>query len=280
MRAVVRTCDPVLARPREFVRNLWDDFRRSRPLAAEMARRDIRSQYRASMLGAAIVVLTPLAMTAVAVGFRRTGILAVDSAAVPYGLFVLVGVVLWTTFLDAMNAPIFGLLAEARLLARTSAAPEAIVLGKLGPVFFNALVRTALVAAALVWYGATLPATVVLAPVGALALIALGTAIGLALAPVNLVYRDTSKILATFTTVWFFFSPVYFPAPAEGPLGALMRLNPVTPLLSDTRALILTGIVAEPGPSLVVALATAVALAVCWIYVRIALRVAVEQVNE
>jgi len=279
-RPVVRTPDPPLARPREFVRTAWLDISRSRSLALEMAKRDVRSQYRQTMFGAAVVAVPPLAMTAVALGFRHAGILNVESLAIPYGLFVLLGVILWTTFLDALYAPIHGLLAEQRLLSRTTSPPEAVILGKLGQVFFNLGIRMVLLAAAVVWYGASVPATAVLAPLGLLGLIALGTAIGLLLAPLNLIYRDVSRLLVTVTTFWLFLSPVYFEAPASGTIATIMSLNPVTPLLSGTRALALTGQVTDPAHGVSVALGTLLLLALCWVYVRVALPVAIEQFND
>jgi len=280
MRTVIRTHEPPLARPAEFFRSVWRDLRRSLPLAVEIARRDIRGQYRSSLLGPTVIVLSPLAITAVAIGFRRSGILNVDFISVPYPLFVLVGVVLWTTLLDAMNAPIHGFMAEQRLLARTNAPPEAIVLGKLGTVFLNILARGTVLLLVIVWYRVPIPATAVLAPVGLLSLASLGMSIGLVIAPINLLYRDISWMLITVTTIWFFFSPVYFPAPSAGAIGAIMRLNPITPVLSDTRSLILTGAVTSLSRSLLITLSAFLSVVVCWLYVRVALAVAMEQVNE
>lgn len=280
MRTIARTNAPPLAEPGVFLRAAWLDLRRAWPLAAALATRHVRGQYRQSLLGAAVVVLPSLAMTAVALGFRGAGILSVDSATIPYGLFVLTGVILWTTFVDALNAPIHGLLSEQRMLSRTNAPPEAIVLGALGPVLFNAGVKMGLLAAAMAWYAVAIPPTVVLAPLGLLGLIALGTAGGLLLAPINLLYRDVSKVLVTITTFWFFVSPVYFPAPSGGALGSIMRLNPVTPLLSDTRALALTGVINDPVRIVAVILGTGVFLVLCWLCFRIALPAAMEQGND
>ena len=280
MSLVVRTPDPPFARPREFLHAACLDLRRSYALARQLAKRDIRNQYRQTLLGAGVVLLPPLTMTVIGLGFHRAGILSADSQAIPYGLFVLLGVILWTTFLDAIHAPIQGLLTEQRLLARMGSPPEAIILGKLGPVLFNLGVRTLLLAAAIAWYGIVVPATVVLAPLGALALIALGTAVGLLLAPLNLVYRDVSRVLFTLTAFWLFFSPVYFPAPRAGGLGTIMRLNPVTPLLSGARALALTGDVPDAVLGVSVALGALLLLAAAWLYVRVALPVAIEQTTD
>jgi lipopolysaccharide transport system permease protein len=280
MRTVVRTHQPALARPIDFLRGVGYDLRRSLPLALELAKRDVRKQYRQSLFGPAVVVLSPLVMTAAALGFRRSGILNVDSAGTPYALFVFAGAILWITFLETLNAPIFSLLAEQRLLSLTSAPAEAILLGKLGALLLNLAIRSLLLVMAIAWYRVSIPATVVLAPLGVLSLAALGTSAGLLIAPVNLLYRDTSWMLATATTLWFFFSPVYFPAPSGGAIGAIMRVNPVTPLLSDTRALILTGNIPHPLRSFMVMAGACLLLVLCWLYARIVLAVAIEQVSE
>jgi lipopolysaccharide transport system permease protein len=232
------------------------------------------------LLGPLGVLLFPLVLTALALGFHRSGILNVDSAGVPYALYVLVGVILWTTFIEALNAPVYGLLAELRLLARTTAPPEAIVLGKLGPVFLNLLLKLVLIAGAVFWYRMSIPLAAALAPIGLLGLALLGTAIGLLIAPLNLFYRDVSGILGTATTLWFFFSPVYFPAPSTGLIGFIINLNPVTPLLSDTRSLLLSGNAATPVRSVLTLLGASLLLAACWLYARIMLWAALEQANE
>jgi lipopolysaccharide transport system permease protein len=280
MRTVVHTHEPPLARPAEFFDKVWRDLRRSRPLASEIAKRDIRTQYRHSLLGPTAVLLLPLVLTALAVGFHRSGILRVDTASDPYVLYVLVGVVLWTSFTEALNAPSYGLLSELRLLARTTAPPEAIVLGKLGPLFLNLLLKLLLVAAALLWYRMPIPISAALAPIGILGLFVLGTGIGLLIAPINLLYRDISWIVGILTTLWFFFSPVYFPAPASGPVCVIMNLNPVTPLLADTRSLLLTGTAVTPTRSALTLLAACLLLVASWFFARIVLWVAIEQVNE
>jgi lipopolysaccharide transport system permease protein len=120
----------------------------------------------------------------------------------------------------------------------------------------------------------------IFAGIGLVGLLVLGTAIGLVIAPLNLLYSDVPWILGTATTVWFFFSPVYFPMAATGPVGLIMRLNPVTPLLADTRSLLLTGAAVTPVHSALVFLGACLLLVVSWFYARIVFRVAIEQTNE
>ncbi len=52
-------------------------------------------------------------------------------------------------------------------------------------------------------------------------LILLGLAIGLLLTPVGLLYTDIAAGLVIFTQVWFFATPVVYPAPESFPLSLL-----------------------------------------------------------
>jgi lipopolysaccharide transport system permease protein len=280
MGTVIRSYEPPLARPAEFAAGAWRDLRHSYPLALEIAKRDLRRQYRHSLLGPTAVLLLPLALTVLALGFHRSGILQVESVNVPYALYVLAGVILWITFVEALNAPVSGLVSELRVLTRTTAPPEAIVLGKLGPIVFNLLVKLLLLAVGFYWYRIPVHAAALLAGIGIIGLFVLGTAIGLVIAPLNLLYNDISWILGTATTVWFFFSPVYFPVSAAGPVGMMMRLNPITPLLADTRSLLLTGVAVTPVRSALILLAAFLLLVFSWFYARIVFRVAMEQLND
>jgi lipopolysaccharide transport system permease protein len=219
-------------------------------------------------------------MTAAALGFRRTGILQVDSAGVPYALFAFVGVILWLAFAEALHAPIHGFLAEQRMLTRTCTPPEAIVLAKFGTLFLNVLIRSSLLAFAAAGHYISISSASVLAPIGVASLMALGTAVGLLIAPLNLLYRDITWVLAMAMTLWFFFSPVYFSPPSTGPIGVIMKLNPVTPLLSGTRSLVLTGTIPNAAGIVLAALGAFLLLGVCGLYTRVVLSVAIEHVND
>jgi len=63
-------------------------------------------------------------------------------------------------------------------------------------------------------------------------------------------------------------------------IGILMTLNPVTPLLSDTRSLLLTGNANTPIRSILTIVGAGLLLLASWLYARIVLWVAMEQVNE
>ena len=190
---------------------------------------------------------------------------------------MLYGVVLWSTFLEALNAPIQGLVAEQRLLTRSGAPVEAIFLGRLGAVLFSLAVKCLLLVVAAVWYRLVPPWTLALAPLGLVSLLALATGLGIGLGTFNLVYRDVSKLLSTLTTFWFFLSPVYFTVPESGIISIVMRLNPVTHLLDGTRTLATTGLVADPVSWLPILGAPFALLGLAWLWARVSLPVLLER---
>ncbi len=217
------------------------DLRRSLPLAVELARRNIAAQYRQSLTGVLQAFFPAIVTTAWCTLVRHTRVIQVESLETPYPAFVLISMMLWLTFVDALQAPIQALLSDQSLLQNSSIPRETVVFGSLGVVGFNFVVKVILVVAAGIWFRLPISATIVLAPLGVLALIGLGTAIGLILAPLNYLYRDIARSLQPMLTFWFFLTPVLFPVPDTSSLAWIVRLNPVTPLLVSTREWITLG---------------------------------------
>ncbi len=105
-----------------------------------------------------------------------------------------------------------------------------------------------------------------LTPVGVVALVSLGLVIGLALAPLGLLYDDVGRVVTLMTTFWFFLTPVVYPLPARG----VLYLNPVTPLLIASRARLGGRWYVSPGFFMVVGSALAGLAIVVWFWYRLA----------
>jgi len=238
----VHTPGSALTSPLALIRQLVMDSIRSRHVIWEMFKRDLTSQYRQSLLGVLFSLLPPLATTAWAILFRNAHLINVGRSSVPYPFFVLCGMMIWAAFLEALDAPISGILSEQSLLSKASIPPEAVTFARLGQVFFNFGVKSLVVAAAAVFYRIHVPWTVVLAPFGVALIVALGAGVGLILAPLNFLYRDISKALPVITTFWFFLTPIIFVSPGQGIASVIMdKINPVTQILMATRDLIFPG---------------------------------------
>jgi lipopolysaccharide transport system permease protein len=269
-----------LTHPFHMLRVVLREIVGARHVAWEMMTRDLRSQYRTSVVGVLIPLLPALTTAAWAILFRDAHLINVGTVDMPYPFFVLCGMMLWAAFLESMDAPIMGVQAEQGLLSKANIPPEAVTIARLGQVTVNFGVKAVLIAIGAVVYQVHVPWTIIFAPLGLLLIMGLGAAIGLIVAPINLLYTDVAKALPILTTFWFFTTPIIFTAPTAGWAAFLMRyVNPMTPLLTSTRELAFGA-----GLSLPRGLGAATALTLCLlvfgtIFHRIAMPIVIDRAN-
>ena len=264
MAETVYSARPELADPAGFLRRALADLRGSAPIGWRLFRAGLRARHRRSLLGYFWLLLPAAAATLICVYLQSRRIFDVGATPLPYAVHVLAGMVLWQTFVDALNAPLQQLHAGRQMITRSRVPHEALMLSGLYEVGLNGLVRLAVLAAALAAFGIVPAPSMALLPLGMLALMLLGFAFGLLAAPWGLLYDDVRQGLIVFTGFWFFLTPIVYPAPDSG----WLRLNPVTPLLETTRSWIVAP-VASKGFFMVTAGAL-VTLVGAWLLYRLA----------
>ena len=232
--------------------------------------RGLQAQYRQSHLRWAWVILPGLATTGVWVYLTHAGVVSFGTTKIPYVVYVLAGTVLWQLFFDCVNAPLVKLGAARTSLTKSRLPHEAYIVAGVLEALFNFLVRSVVFAIVFVVAGMSVSSTLLLVPVGLIALMILGLAIGLLLTPAGLLYHDVSQGLTLAGMFWLYLTPVVYPPPAHGVGALLVRLNPVTPVLVSTRAWATASGGALPGQFAVVLCASLIVLAVSWIAYRVA----------
>jgi lipopolysaccharide transport system permease protein len=282
MEIVLHTPARPFEHPFAMLRELFRDLLASRSVAWEMMTRDLRSQYRTSIAGVLIPLLPALTTACWAILFRDAHLINVGTIDMPYPFFVLCGMMLWAAFLESMDAPISGVMAEQGLLSKANIPVEAVTMSRLGQVLFNFGIKTILIVLAAVFYQVHVPLTIVLAPLGLLMIVLLGASIGMILAPLNLLYTDINKALPVITTFWFFTTPIIFTAPDAGWAAFLMKyVNPMTPLLNTTRELAFGNGhgISQPVGFLVTSCVTLALLLIGTIFHRIAMPIVIDRAN-
>jgi len=277
---VVYTPESKLRHPIQLFKQMGRGLLASRELAWRLMVRDISAQYRQSLLGIAWAFLPPIMM---AVGFtlaNNANVINVGVTDLPYPAYVMFSTALWQTFVEALNGPVQAVSVAKPMLARINFPREAIILAKLGEVFFNLGIKLILIVVLFLWFRVTVSWTVILAPVALIHLIMLGTFIGLLLAPLGVLYQDVSKGLTMIAGFWLFLTPVVYPVPGEGTFGFLVKLNPVTPLLVTTRELATTGVVSDPARFWLVSAIALVGLVLTWVAFRLAMPFVIERVSS
>lgn len=242
--------------------------------------RNLRTQYRQSVLGYVWALVPPLATTAVWVLLRQHDIVVVRSPTASYAAFVLTGMVLWLVFVDALQAPLRSVVGANALLTKVAVPSEALLLAGLGDVVFNFVVRLIVLIPLLLVADVSAPWSLALLPVAALPLVAFGTALGLWLVPLGVLYQDVARGLGLVTQFWLYLTPVVYAPPTTWPASMLNWLNPVAPLIGSVRGLVLGGESVAIAPLLVTYAVTVVLLLSGALLLRLAMPVLVERMGS
>jgi lipopolysaccharide transport system permease protein len=277
---IVYTPESLLKRPHLLARLMWQDLLASRELAWRLMVRDINAQYRQAFLGIVWAFLPPVVMAAGFTLAKDANVITVSETDIPYPAYIMFSTALWQTFVESLNGPIQAVTVARPMLARVNFPREALILAKLGEVGFNFGIKLILIIGLFLWFQVPIGWTVFLAPVALIHLILLGTLIGILLAPLSVLYQDVSKGLTLLTGFWLFFTPVVYPIPKEGLFGLLVRLNPVTPLLTTTRELATTGVISDAWSFGLVSALTLLGLILTWVAFRLAMPYVIERVSS
>ena len=276
---VVYTPESRVRQPIRLLREMIEDLYASRELSWRLLDRDIRAQYRRSFLGGLWAIIPP-ALTAAGLAFaQNVGFVNVGKTDIPYPAYVMLGTVLWQTFLESLNSPQIAINASRPLLAQVKFPHEAIILTQLGQILFNLFIKLFLLVALFLLFKVSISWTIVFAPISFIVLILLGLSIGLWLVPVINLVQDVSRSMEVITLAWFFLTPIAYPIPPSGLLSILVKLNPVTSLLVTAQELITTGALSQLPLFLIMTGITLVALVLGWIVYRLSIPFLIERIS-
>lgn len=278
-REVVYRPGSELRAPVAFLRRIARDVWGSRELTRSLLVRNIKGQYRQTALGYLWAFIPPVATTLTFVFLHSQRILASGDTEIPYPVYVFAGTLLWQVFVDAMNNPLRLVQASTSMMASVNFPREAILFAGLGEVLFYFGIRMMLVVPVFALWGVAPTWSILLFPVGVLAIMALGWGIGLLLVPAGILYKDVEMGLGILATLWFFATPVVYTPPASGPLWILVRFNPVGALLNGTRQLLTGGPLTSPGELLGLSFLSVGFLLLGWIVFRLAIPYLVKILN-
>ncbi len=247
----VYTPDSPLTDPKRLIREMVKELRDSRELALALFRRDIKAQFRQSILGYAWLFFPPIATTIVWFFLNSSGVVKVAETGIPYPAFVMIGTLLWQAFLDSMLKPINALNMAKSMLVKLKFPRIAPVIAGIVEISLTSAVRLVLLVPVFLFAGLAPSWTIVFFPIGYLAMVLLGTALGSLITPVGLLYTDVGRAIQILGQFAMYATPVVYPIATAGLLGWINRLNPVTYVLETGRATLVGG----PFDSLPMALA-------------------------
>ena len=279
LKTTIYSPDSSLANPFVMVRAMLGDLWAGRELAWRLTVRDISAQYRQTFLGILWALILPLANTAVWLFLNGSGIVSVQETAIPYPVYVFAGTMLWAIFMDSINAPMGETNAARAMLAKLNFPREALLLSGIYKTLFNAIIKIGLMLCVLPFFEVNPGWGLLYFPLGVLSLVLVGTAIGLFITPVGMLYTDVGRALPLVMQFLMYATPVVFPMPQTGLVAKLFALNPLTPLILTTREWLTGGSPEFLVYFLVVNLAAVGVLMASWIGFRLSMPILIERMS-
>jgi lipopolysaccharide transport system permease protein len=252
----------------------------SMELAWQLLLRDLKAQYRRSLLGMTWLLLAPIFTALIFIFLQSNQVLNISETDVPYPIFTLFGTILWQLFTASMLLPLKSFQINAQVLTKVNFPKESLVVAGMGQALFEAAVKLITLGGVMAYFLVS-PDWGALYAVGALVLLMLlGYTIGLFLMPLGGLYKDVTQFITYLSILWFLVTPVVYPPPEGWPFSVIVRYNPVTPLLAGARSLALKGTLEDPLMFSVVACALVLLFPLAWVWYRISVPILVERMTN
>lgn len=221
------------------LKSLVKEFPAAHSLGFRFAYRSISTKYRQSIFGVLWAFLPPLATATIWITLNSTKIIQFGDVGAPYPLFVITGMMLWSVFVNAVLMPTQVVQGNRSILVKINFPRESLVINAFYEIVFTALISFIIIIVFMFIFKVDVSLRSLLFFPGILMLMILGMSIGLLLLPFSLLYKDVQFVLPSILQFAMYLTPiVYAKQPIEG-AAKLLRLNPVTPILTETRASLL-----------------------------------------
>ena len=279
LQEAIYTQESRIKHPISMLRDMISDLRAAKELGWRLTIRDISAQYRQTFLGY-IWAFVPALVTGITLAIAsRNKIVNFGETDIPYAAYVIIGTVLWQTFMEAMTLQMQAMTKAKEMLAKIKFPYEALILSGIGQTLFNFGVKLVLLIATFAWFGISPPNTIWLAPITLLLLVTLGSGVGILLAPVGGLFEDIGRGIAAGTMGLLVITPVFYAPPQSGAFAKVVALNPITPLLTATRDLATTGHVTYPVGIVLASVFALVLFVVAWSAYRLAMPIIIERMS-
>jgi lipopolysaccharide transport system permease protein len=234
-----------------------------RYLFEQMVRRELRQKYRGSALGVLWYVINPLVL--MGAYYLMFGVIFKAASEPDYPLFLLVGLIVWVFFSQAVLSAAPSLLDQGALVRKARFPRETIPASVVTVHSVTFLVLLALLLPITLAIRGTLDPALVLLPLILACLFAFVLGFALAVSVLHAYFRDVAPILSAALLPWFFVSPIFFRPEritTDQPAArfVLEWVNPIAPFIGAIRDVVYGGFTPSGEELAYVVLAAALAL--------------------
>ena len=237
---------------------------RYRNLILQLARRDILTRYKRSVLGVAWTMLNPLGtMLILSIVFYQ----AFGENQRSYPVFVLSGLIVWNFFSQTSNASTVNLVWGGSLLRRIYVPRTVFALAATATGLLNLLLALIPLGLVMLITGVPLRPALLFLPVAILFLVMFALGVGLFVSAIAIFFADVAEMYGIILTAWFYLTPIIYNVtiiPKQ--FLFIYKLNPMLYLVNLFRMPVYYGQFPSLNEILISGSIAAISLAVGWIF--------------
>ncbi len=210
----------------------------------QMVAREVKARYKQSILGYFWVILNPLAQMLV-MSFAFSIILRIPTNAaanIPYSIFLFTALLPWNLFANSLSSACGSLVGSAPLITKIYFPRTILVLSTILAKIVDFLFATIVLIIYMVYFQIPISFNILwIIPIFFIQQI---FTLGLSLffAASNLLYRDIQYLLSLLLILWFYLTPVIYPADlVPEKFKIFFQLNPMAVIINAYRQTILGG---------------------------------------
>lgn len=208
---------------------------KNRSILREMVVTDFKVRYQGSVLGYAWSVLRPLFLFAILYTVF-VKFLGVGSDIPHFGVYLLLGIVLWTFFADATSTAMTSIVGRGDLIKKISIPRYLVVLSTSFSALINLTINLLVVLVFAFIDGVDIMKTWLLLPLLIVELFVFALALGFFLSALFVKYRDASYVWEVLMQAAFYATPILYPLSlVADKYHKYIMLNPVAQIIQDSR---------------------------------------------
>jgi lipopolysaccharide transport system permease protein len=244
-----------------------------------LAKRDISSQYRQSVLGVFWIIIPIVLNAMVWVFLQSTGTINLTPTNIPYPLFALVGTTIWSILGECLNMPISTVNGNRSIITKINFEKEALLSLGFMKIGFNLLIKLGMILFFILYFQIMPTASLLLFFPFLVLMMIFFIAIGTIISPIGILYTDISRFIPISLQLLMYITPVLYVVPKSGLMQTVMSINPLSYIITDIRNT-LTGMPIENGFFwLTFGLVTLVLIFIAMIVYRVSMPVITERMS-
>ena len=211
-------------------------------VATRLFRRDLDREFSSAFLGYLWNFADPLIIAGVFVVLRSGGVIADENLAIPFGVYVVYGMLLLKAFTNALTRPLSLIRRSSSILSQAQVSPFGLLGGDVLRLLFDlAFYIPVLIAVSLIMGSFNLLGFLIflcLLPCMTLA----GLSLSVLLAPINCIYSDINRFASSLQRPLIFVCPTFYRPNQDSIFADVFDVyNPIAILMNNLRQLAVMG---------------------------------------